>query len=117
MKVSEIKNVSDLVDYLKPYFSNKTQIKSRDIAYLLGGLDDLPSGIDATLAVRPEYEPVEGNPYWEIYKISDYSGSILVRVSYAYSSWDEYYSDDCITIVEPYERTITDYRPVGSADA
>jgi hypothetical protein len=59
----------------------------------------------------PDHESCDGNRYWEIYKLSNDTGSILTRISFIYSSWSDNESYK-IEVVEPYEHTITSYRRV-----
>jgi hypothetical protein len=69
------------------------------------------NNITVTSTDSPDYDAGDGNPYWEIYTLSNDTGSILVRVSFTYSSWCED-RDYEIEVVEPYEHTITSYRRV-----
>jgi hypothetical protein len=59
----------------------------------------------------PEYGTCDGNPYWEVYTLSNDTGSVLVRVSFTCSSWSDNENYE-IEVVEPFERIITSYRRV-----
>jgi hypothetical protein len=121
MKVTEIKSIKELKMFLSSSMSEG--ISTEKTAKWLHletykkrvyeSRDDVGNINTYTIVnvANPDYAASDGNDYWEILSITDSSGSILVRVSYSYCSWDEdYYDEDSLDIVEPYVRSITDYR-------
>lgn len=114
--------VSDLVDILKKDLSLfDCSIDENSSAACIGQcfnirfswrtdmekLNNSSEYIYASVA-SPDHDPGDGNRYWQIYSISKGNSVIYFKISYVYSSWDEnYYDNDCFSIVTPKQKTVT----------
>lgn len=96
--IDENSSVADIGQCCNVLFGWRTDIEK---------LNKYSEYIYASVA-SPDHDPGDGNQYWQIYSISKGNSVIYFKISYVYSSWAEnYYDNDCFSIVTPKQKTVT----------